>query len=126
MLRNAFIVFLAGWVTWFWIDKPPPQQQRLPEVSDRLIDNFQAAFNILKAGYPDVAFVYIWNAHYLLLSVTGGVLLSVSIGAVSDALSRRRMRRRIMPTPAVARQSRREDSPPVPSSAPTDKSSSSG
>jgi len=126
MLRNAFIVFLVGWVTWFWIDKPPPQQQRLPEVSDSLIDNFQAAFNILKAGYPDVAFVYIWNAHYLLLSVAGGVLLSVSIGAVSDALSRRRMRRRIMPNPAVARQGSREDSPSEPSSAPTDKSSSSG
>ena len=126
MLRNTFIVFLLGWVGWFWIDKPPPEQQRLPEVSDSLVENFQAAFNILKAGYPDVAFVYIWNAHYLLLSIAGGLLLSVSIGAVSDALSRRRMRRRIMPPVAVVREKSHEDAPPEQPSAPTDESSSSG
>ena len=126
MLRNVFIVFLLGWVSWFWIDKPPPEQQRLPEVSDSLIENFQAAFDILKAGYPEVAFVYIWNAHYLLLSIAGGVLLSVGIGTVSDALSRRRMRRHIMPPSPVARQSSREDVPPEQPSAPTDESSSSG
>ena len=126
MLRNAFIVFLLGWVSWFWIDKPPPDQQRLPEVSDSLVENFQAAFNILKAGYPEVAFVYIWNAHYLLLSIAGGVLLSVSIGAVSDALSRRRMRRLIIPPAPVARAGRGEDAAPEQSPAPTDESSSSG
>ena len=110
MLRNTFIVFLLGWVTWFWIDKPPPEQQRLPEVSDSLVENFQVAFDILKAGYPQVAFVYIWNAHYLLLSIAGGLLLAVIIGAVSDALGRRRMRRRIMP-PAV-RETGSKDSVP--------------
>ena len=126
MLRNAFIVFLLGWVGWFWIDKPPPDQQRLPEVSDSLVDNFQAAFNILKAGYPEVAFVYIWNAHYLLLSVAGGVLLSIGIGAVSDALSRRRMRRLILPPAPVARTGRREEASSGQPTAPTDESSSSG
>jgi len=126
MLRNAFVVFLTGWVIWFWIDKPPPQQQRLPEVSDSLIENFQAAFNIIKAGYPEVAFVYIWNAHYLLLSLVTGVVLSIFFGALSDALSRRRMRRRIMPPPAVVQQGSREDSPPEQPSAPTDRMSSSG
>lgn len=126
MLRNAFIVFLLGWMGWFWIDKPPLDQQRLPDVSDSLIENFQAAFNILKAGYPEVAFVYIWNAHYLLLSLAGGVLLSVSIGAVSDALSRRRMRRLIMPPAPVARTDHRKDDPSAQPPAPTDESSSSG
>ena len=126
MLRNAFIVFLLGWVSWFWIDKPPPDQQRLPEVSDSLVENFQAAFDILKAGYPEVAFVYIWNAHYLLLSIAGGVLLSVSIGAVSDALSRRRMRRLTMPPAPEARTGRGEDTAPEQPPAPTDESSSSG
>ena len=126
MLRNAFIVFLLGWMGWFWIDKPPLDQQRLPDVSDSLIENFQAAFNILKAGYPEVAFVYIWNAHYLLLSLAGGVLLSVSIGAVSDALSRRRMRRLIMPPAPVARTGHHKDDPSAQPPAPTDESSSSG
>jgi len=126
MLRNAFIVFLLGWVSWFWIEKPPPDQQRLPEVSDSLVENFQAAFNILKAGYPEVAFVYIWNAHYLLLSIAGGVLLSISIGAVSDALSRRRMRRLIMPPASVERRTGDKASPPEQPPAPTDGPSSSG
>ena len=126
MLRNAFIVFLLGWVSWFWIDKPPPDQQRLPEVSDSLVENFQAAFNILKAGYPEVAFVYIWNAHYLLLSIAGGVLLSISIGAVSDALSRRRMRRLIMLPATVERRTGDKASPREQPPAPTDGPSSSG
>ena len=126
MLRNAFIVFLLGWVSWFWIDKPPPEQQRLPEVSDSLVENFQTAFNILKAGYPEVAFVYIWNAHYLLLSIAGGVLLSISIGVVSDAFSRRRMRRLIMPPAPVARRTDDKANPPEQPPAPTDGPSSSG
>jgi hypothetical protein len=126
MLRNAFIVFLLGWVSWFWIDKPPPDQQRLPEVSDSLVENFQVAFNILKSGYPEVAFVYIWNAHYLLLSIAGGVLLSISIGAVSDALSRRRMRRLIMPPASTVRRTGEKDTPPKQPPAPTDGPSSSG
>jgi len=120
MLRNAFIVFLLGWVTWFWIDKPPPEQQRLPEVSDSLVENFQVAFDILKAGYPQVAFVYIWNAHYLLLSIAGGLLLAVTIGAVSDALGRRRMRRRIMPPAPVVRETGSKDSAPEQHSASVD------
>jgi hypothetical protein len=126
MLRNAFIIFLLGWMTWFWVDKPPAEQQRLPEVSDSLVEDFQVAFNIVKAGYPEVAFVYIWKAHYLLLSLLGGVLLAVITGVVSDVLSRRRMRRRIMPPAAVARETGSKATLPEQSSAPTDKSSSSG
>jgi hypothetical protein len=120
MLRNAFIVFLLGWVIWFWIDKPPPEQQRLPEVSDSLVENFQVAFDILKAGYPKVAYVYIWNAHYLLLSIAGGLLLAVTIGAVSDVLGRRRMRRHIMPPAPVVRETSRKDTVPEQQSAPED------
>ena len=125
MLRNAFIVFLLGWVVWFWIDKPPPEQQRLPEVSDSLVENFQVAFDMMKAGYPKVAYVYIWNAHYLLLSIAGGLLLAVTVGAVSDTLGRRRMRRHIMPPRPVVRETGSKDVPPEQPSAPTDDSSSS-
>jgi hypothetical protein len=127
MLRNSFIIFLLGWVAWFWIDKPPPEQMRLPEVSDSLVENFQVAFDMLKSGYPNVAFVYIWNAHYLLLSILGGVLLSVAVGAVSDALARRRMRRRIMPpSPVVRKTDSTDDTPQAQRTVPTDESSSSG
>ena len=126
MLRSAFFVFLLGWVVWFWIDKPPPGQMQLPEVSDSLVENFQVAFDILKAGYPEVSFVYIWNAHYLLLSILGGALLALATGLMSDVLARRRMRRNIMPPPRVVKdEDSKEDSPPVQDAAPTDTSSSS-
>lgn len=123
MLRNAFIVFLLGWTLWFWIDKPPPGQQRLPEVSDSLVENFQVAFNILKAGYPKVAYVYIWNAHYLLLSLLGGVLLALITGGVSNVLGRRRMRRLVLPAAPVGRAADRQETPPPQSSAGADKQS---
>ena len=97
MLRSAFFVFLLGWMAWFWIDKPPPGQMQLPPVSDSLTENFQVAFDLLKAGYLDVSFVYIWDAHYLLLSLLGGALAAVTYGVISDYLSRRWMRRNIMP-----------------------------
>ena len=123
MLRNAFIIFLLGWTLWFWIDKPPPDQQNLPQVTDSMIDNFQIAFNILKSGYPQVSFVYIWNAHYLLLSLLGGVLLTFATGTVSELLSRRRMRLHIMPPAAAKRNDGSRHTSIDPSSATTDKSS---
>jgi hypothetical protein len=126
MLRNSFIIFLLGWITWFWIDKPPPAQQNLPPVADSMIDNFQIAFNILKSGYPEVSFVYIWNAHYLLLSLLGGALLTVAIGTASELLSRRRRRLHIMPPAAVTRRVDSKHTPTEQSSVSTDKPSSSG
>ena len=101
MFRNSFIIFLLGWTIWFLIDKPPAEFRGLPEINDSMIENFQIAFNILKAGHLNVSFVYIWNAHYILLSLLGGVLLSIAIESVSNLLSRRRMRRLIFPTSAV-------------------------
>ena len=121
MLRNAFIVFLLGWVSWFWIDKPPPDQQRLPEVSDSLVENFQAAFDILKAGYPEVAFVYIWSAHYILLSLLGGAILAVAYGSVADYLGRKRMRRHFLPPVREIQQPAAGENPPEPPAAPADK-----
>ena len=103
MLRSAFIVFVAGWLLWFSIDKPPVGQLGLPKVSDSITENFQRAFNMLKAGHPDVAFVYIWDAHYILLSLLGGVLVAVVYGSVSDSLGRRRMRRHFRPPARVAK-----------------------
>ena len=101
MLRSAFIVFIVGWLLWFSIDKPPVGQLGLPKPSDSITENFQRAFNMLKAGHPDVAFVYLWDAHYLLLSLLGGMLLAVVYGSVADFLGRRRMRRHFRPPAQV-------------------------
>jgi hypothetical protein len=97
MLRSSFLVFIAGWIAWFWIDKPDTHQFRMPEPGDSILGNFQTAFDMLKAGYFDMSFVYIWNAHYLLLSLLGGALLAVTYSGLGDYLGRRRMRRHFLP-----------------------------
>lgn len=124
MLRSAFIVFLAGWVAWFWMDKPPQGRFRMPQVSDSLVENFQNAFDMMKAGYIDMAFVYIWGAHYILLSLLGGAILAVAYGSVTDYLGRRRMRRHFQPPPRETRQGAASENPPEPRAAPADKSDS--
>ena len=91
------MVFIAGWIAWFWIDKPDLRQFRMPEPGDSILGNFQTAFDMLKAGYFDMSFVYIWNAHYLVLSLLGGALLAVVYGSIGDYLGRRRMRRHFLP-----------------------------
>ena len=121
MLRSAFIVFVAGWLLWFSIDKPPVGQLGLPQASESVTENFQRAFNMLKAGHPDVAFVYIWDAHYILLSLLGGMLVAVVYGSVSDYLGRRRMRRHFRPPERVNQSAGGGEHPPEQSDAPADR-----
>jgi hypothetical protein len=99
MLKGIFLVFIAGWVAWFWIDKPPAGQFVLPPASDSLVENFQRSFNLLKAGYPDMAYLYIWHAHYLILSAVFGLLAAIAFRTISDHLARKRMRRYSYPLP---------------------------
>ena len=122
MFRNAFIIFLLGWTIWFLVDKPPPEFRGLPEINDSMVENFQIAFNILKAGHLNISFVYIWNAHYIILSLLGGALLSISIEAVSSLLSRRRMRQLVFPWSTVKPDAdcKQKTKPPI---TPDDKSS---
>jgi hypothetical protein len=108
MLRSTFLVFIAGWIAWFWIDKPDARQFRMPESGDSLLDNFQTAFDMLKAGYFEISFVYIWSEHYFILSLLGGALLAVGYGGLADYLGRRRMRRHF--TPPARRQEPTADS----------------
>jgi hypothetical protein len=121
MLRSAFIVFIAGWLVWFSIDKPPVGQLGLPQPSDSITENFQRSFNMLKAGHPDVAYVYLWDAHYILLSVLGGILVAVVYGGVSEALGRRRMRRHFRPPVRPDKAGSVEGETPEQSNAPADK-----
>ena len=96
MFRSAFLVFVVGWAVRFLINKPPPGQLGLPDVSDSMLDNFQQSFDIMKSGHIDVAFVFIWDAHYLILSVLGGLLTGIVYGIISEHINRRRMRQRFL------------------------------
>ena len=114
MFRAIVIAFIAGWALWFWIDKspqslgplPPPQQEQLGA-------NFQIAVDLVKAQRYTAAYVYLWKAHYLVLSVAAGLLLSMIGGSVTRLLGRRRFARLYTPvrkrrTGAAAEQEKQE------------------
>jgi len=98
------------------MDKPGAVQFSIPERSDDLLGNFQYAFDMLKAGYPSLAFVFIWKQHYIVLSLLGGVLLAVAAGSVSDFLGRRRMRKLVLPGRITRREEPDKQSEPGPES----------
>ena len=101
MLIGIFLVFISGWLAWFWIDKPPPGQFGLPPASDSLVENFQRSINLLKAGYPDMAYLYIWHAHYLILSMVFGILMAIAFRSISDHLVKKSRRRHYYPQPSA-------------------------
>jgi hypothetical protein len=121
MLRSSFLIFVCGWIVWFMLDKPGAVQFSFPERSDDLLGNFQYAFDMLKAGYPGLGFIFIWKHHYIVLSLLCGALLAVAASSLSDYLGRRRMRKLVLPG-AVAR---RETKQPGPESTPVGKHESS-
>lgn len=92
MLRNSFIIFISGWVLWFWIDKPRTGLQQFLRTDDSMLVNFQRSFDLLKSGYFAQSYIYIWNAHYIVLSVIFGTILSVFYGFISAYLRRKRVR----------------------------------
>lgn len=105
MLRNAFIVFIGGWIIWFWMDKPRSGLDRFLQADNSMLVNFQRAFDMLKSGYPDQSFIYIWNAHYLVLSLFGGIMLTLLFSFISTQLARKRMRSRfILPSSTKQKQ----------------------
>jgi len=119
MLKSSFLVFIVGWITWFWIDNPGVRQFQMPPVSDSMLDNFRTAFAMLKAGYIDPAFLFLWQAHYLVLSLLLGALLAVAYNSITDYLGRKRMRRHFLP-PARRQASSAADTPPVDTGKPAD------
>lgn len=98
MFRGTVIAFIAGWIIWFWIDKNPHSLGHLPPaMEEQFSANFQMAIDLVKAQRYKAAFVYLWKAHYLVLSVAGGVLLAMSGASVSRLLARRRLSRLYIP-----------------------------
>jgi len=92
MLNHSIFIFIIGWVLWFITDKHPASLgTMLPGEYDSLLDNFQLSFDMLKAGYLKASYVFIWKAHYIVLSVITGLLSSMIFQAVSNVLRRRRL-----------------------------------
>ena len=99
MIRHSVFVFILGWVLWFAIEKHPASLGAIvPGETGRLLGNFQLAFDMVKAGYPKAAFVFLWQEHYVVLSIIAGLVSSFTFQAVSDSLRRRKLREVMRPT----------------------------
>jgi len=122
MLTSIFLVFVGGWLLWFWIDKPPAGQFGLPPPGDSMVQDFQRSINLLKAGHPDLAYLYVWYSHYLVISLVLGIFLAVLLRSFSGQWSRHARRRRYHPLPRAgdAPKSQRPTSPTVGDIAPGD------
>lgn len=107
MIRSTLFCFLTGWLLWFWIDKNPYTLGPLPPPMDgEYVKNFQLGVDLAREGRFKAAFVYLWKAHYLILSVGIGLLLWGLADGVAGALRRKRLRRLYIPDKPA---SRRED-----------------
>ena len=93
MLRNTFIAFISGWIIWFWINKPRTGLEQFLQADDSMLVNFQRSFDLLKSGYIAQSYIYIWNAHYIILSLIFGIIMSALYEFISTYLMRKRVRK---------------------------------
>jgi len=98
MLRGAALAFVIGWLLWFWLDKNPAMLGPLPPpANDDYIRNFQIAIDLVKQARIKAAYVYIWKAHYIVLSLAVGLTIGALLGALSRSLSRKKFRKHYLP-----------------------------
>ena len=98
MFNFSVIIFVIGWVLWFFIDKHPASLGVVvPEELDTLLENFQLAFDMLSAGFLRASFVFLWKAHYIVFSIITALLLSALHGGISNILRRRHLRQLMWP-----------------------------
>jgi hypothetical protein len=98
MLRGALVAFVCGWAIWFWIDKSPAALGPVPWPADgEYLQNFQTAFDLLKQARFKAAFVFLWKAHFIVLSLAAGLLIGAGFNAVSRRMSRNRLIKLYLP-----------------------------
>jgi hypothetical protein len=98
MFNFAIIVFVAGWALWFLIDKNPASLGVIvPGEFDSMLDNFQVAFDLLTAGFLRASFVFIWKAHYIVITVITALLISALHQSIFSVFHRRHLRQMIWP-----------------------------
>ena len=98
MFNFSIIIFVTGWVLWFFIDKHPASLGVIvPAELDTMLANFQLAFDMLTAGYLRASYVFIWKAHYIVLSIIAALLISALREATSQILRRCHLRQVMWP-----------------------------
>ena len=92
MFRGTLLAFILGWGIWLWIDKNPATLGALPYPRDgEFLQNFQVTIDLVKQVRFKAAFIYIWKAHYLVLSLAFGLLLGILGNTLVSTWSRRRL-----------------------------------
>ena len=103
-------MFIVGWAIWFFIDKQPASLGVIvPDELDTILDNFQLAFDMLKDGFLRASFVFIWKAHYIILSVIAGVMASIMFEAASNIFRRRHLRQLMWPNKLTQNKTEKQD-----------------
>lgn len=98
MFNSTLFNFILGWVLWFLIDKHPAALGTvLPEQMDDMLDNFQIAFDMLSAGYLSASYVFIWKAHYIILSIIFALVFSAILQSLSSIYRRHRLQQVMWP-----------------------------
>ena len=98
MFNTSIIVFIIVWSLWFLVNKDPASLGVvLPGESDTMLDNFQLAFDLLSAGFLSASFVFIWKAHYIVLSIIIALVISVVYESISRVYRRRNLRQMMSP-----------------------------
>ncbi len=111
MFNFSIIIFVTGWVLWFFIDKHPASLGVIvPAESDTMLANFQLAFDMLTAGYLRASYVFIWKAHYIVLSIIAALLISALREATSNILRRRHLRQVMWPKKFSSEKLEKKDS----------------
>jgi hypothetical protein len=93
------LTFVLGWGLWLWMDKQGPAYSHAArlEGGDDLLRDFQAGFDLVKAGEPGAAFAFLWYHHYLLLTILLALLLTVLVPPFRRSLSFARRRKAALP-----------------------------
>ena len=111
MFNFSIIIFVTGWVLWFFMDKHPASLGVImPAESDTMLANFQLAFDMLTAGYLRASYVFIWKAHYIVLSIIAALLISALREATSNILRRRHLRQVMWPKKFSSEKLEKKDS----------------
>jgi len=111
MFNFSIIIFIIGWVLWFFIDKHPASLGTVvPGELDAMLDNFQLAFDMLSAGYLRASYVFIWKAHYIVLSIVFALLFSAVYEGFSNVFRRRHLRQLMWPKKLSSEQSKKKES----------------
>jgi len=98
MFNHTIFMFIAGWGLWFSIDKHPMSLGViLPGELDRMIDNFQLAFDMMSDGFIKASYVFIWKTHFIVVSIIAGLLSTAMFQSISNILRRGRLRQVMLP-----------------------------